>query len=266
MKAMVGLAMLLLAGCASNGYEKFYTAQPKAAELVASPLIDKPPKEPLLVTVSQQNAQATFRDLARHGYVPIGESSFYGPARRTSNDQAIEQAKKVGASLVTVGVSFRDTLTGSNQFTLPGAPVTSTVNTVGNVNGYGYSANSTVTSPGAPVTYNIPYAVDRNNYDAVFWVHEGADKFKLGAKTDELPANLVTRFHRNTGVYCPLIIVGTPAFKANILDGDVIVKIDDRDVIDVQSFRDQLVKLSGQPVTLQILRGDETLNLKLTLN
>ena len=44
MKAILGLLVLALAGCATNGYEKYYTPQPKAAEIVASPLIDKPLK------------------------------------------------------------------------------------------------------------------------------------------------------------------------------------------------------------------------------
>ena len=219
----------------------------------------------MLVNVSQQNSKATFDDLARHGYILIGESSFFGPASRTNNDQAIDQAKKVGAALVTIGISYRDTLSGTNQFTMPGAPVTSTVNTTGNVNGYNYNANSTVTSPGAPVTYNVPYVVDRNNFWAGYWVHESADKFKFGAKMSDLPANLVEKLHRNTGVFIPMVIVGTPAFAANILAGDVITKINGTDVVDQVSFRNQIGQLSGQQVTLNLIRGDEDMSLKMTL-
>jgi PDZ domain len=265
MKAIFGLMFLALAGCASNGYEKFYTAQPKAAELVASPLIDKPPKEPMIVSINKQTADATFLDLRRHGYIFIGESSFYGPASRSDNDQAIEQAKKVGAALVTIGVSYHDTLSGTNQFTMPGAPVTSTVSTTGNVNGYYYNANSTVTTPGAPVTYNVPYVVDRNDFWAGYWVHESADKYKFGAQMGDLPQNIVARLHRNTGVYVPVVIVGTPAFKANILDGDVITKINGIEVVDQASFSNQLAQLSGQPVTIDLIRGDEPVTVKLTL-
>jgi hypothetical protein len=265
MRAILGLVVVMLAGCASNGYTKYYTAQPKAEEILASPLIDKAPKEPVVVNINEQNSKATFTDLRRHGYILIGESSFYGPASKTDNDQAVDQAKKVGAALVTIGISYHDTLSGTNQFTLPGAPVTSTVNTVGSVNGNYYNANSTVTTPGAPTTYNIPYVVDRNNFWAGYWVHQGSDKYKLGALMQDLPSNLTAKLHRNTGVYIPLVITGTPAFTANILDGDVITKINGMDVIDQASFKNQLAQLSGQPVTLDLIRGDENLLIKLTL-
>jgi PDZ domain-containing protein len=266
MKAILGIAVLMLAGCASNGYTKFYTPRPNSAELLASPNNDKAPAEPKVLTVSQQNAKTTFDDLRRHGYIMFAESSFYGPASKTTNDQAIEQAQKVGAALVTIGISYHDTLSGTNSFTLPGAPVTSTVSTNGSVGGYYYNANSTVTTPGAPQQYNIPYSVDRNDFWAGYWVHQSINSYKFGGQLADLPPDVRSRLHRNTGVWVPVVVVGTPAFLANVMDGDVITKINGMDVTDQASFREQLVQFSGQPVTFELLRGEEKLSVKMTLH
>ena len=266
MKTIFGLMVLLLAGCASNGYTKFYTAKPNSAEILASPNNEKAPAEPNVITVSQQNAKATFDDLRRHGYIMFAESSFYGPASNTTNDQAVDQARKVGAALVTIGISFHDTLSGTNSFTLPGAPVTSTVTTNGNVGGYFYNANSTVTTPGAPQQYNIPYSIDRNDFWAGYWVHQNISSYKFGGQLSDLPADVRARLHRNTGVFVPVVIVGTPAFLANVMDGDVITKINGIDVTDQASFRQQLVQFSGQPVNFDVVRGTETISIKMTLH
>jgi membrane-associated protease RseP (regulator of RpoE activity) len=267
MRAILGIMMvLLMAGCASNGYAKFYTAKPNAQEIMASPLRDKAPAEPRVLTVTQQNSKATFEDLRRHGYIIFGESAFYGPASKTTNDQAVEQAQKLGAALVTIGISYHDTLSGTNSFTLPGAPVTSTVNTVGNVGGTYYNANSTVTTPGAPQMYSIPYSVSRNDFWAGYWIHQNVNSYKFGGQLADLPSEVRAKLHRNTGVYVPIVIVGTPAFLANILDGDVITKINDLDVTDQASFRMQLEQFSGQPVAFEVIRGDERLSIKMTLH
>jgi S1-C subfamily serine protease len=61
------------------------------------------------------------------------------------------------------------------------------------------------------------------------------------------------------------VVHGTPAFRANILEGDVILKINDADVIDAKSFTQQLTQLSGQQVELSILRGSEPVTIRMTL-
>jgi len=52
------------------------------------------------------------------------------------------------------------------------------------------------------------------------------------------------------------VISGTPAFNANVLRGDIILKISGEDVIDVPSFQKQIERMAGQTVSLDILRGD----------
>jgi len=66
---------------------------------------------------------------------------------------------------------------------------------------------------------------------------------------------------RNTGVQIDIVVV-----RANILDGDVIIKINSEDVVDVAGFRDQLARYAGQKVELGVIRGDESKALPITLN
>jgi hypothetical protein len=46
------------------------------------------------------DVQADAKRLREDGYVYIGNSSFYGPANRSNQSQAIEQGKKVRAAIV----------------------------------------------------------------------------------------------------------------------------------------------------------------------
>jgi hypothetical protein len=266
MKLLLAIAVLMLASCASNGYTKFYTPGPNAVEILSSPNIEKAPAQPKVVTVSQQNAQATYSELRRHGYIMFAESNFYGPASKTTNDQAIEQARKVGAALLVLGVSYKDTLSGSRTLVLPGAPVTSTVSTTGNYGGTYYNANSTVTTPGPAQAYNIPYSVDRNNFYASYWVLRDPKSYKFGGQVQDLNAESRAKLHRNTGVSVSFVVVGTPAFLANVMENDVITKINGMDVTDRASFNKQVEQLSGQEVGLDLIRGAESTSIKMTLH
>jgi S1-C subfamily serine protease len=63
----------------------------------------------------------------------------------------------------------------------------------------------------------------------------------------------------------PFVIHGTPAFRANILEGNVILKINDADVIDAKGFSEQLTQYEGQPIELGIVRGTEPVTIRMTL-
>jgi S1-C subfamily serine protease len=71
---------------------------------------------------------------------------------------------------------------------------------------------------------------------------------------------------RNTGVVATGTVKGSPAFKANILPGDVILKIGGEDVIDSGGFRQQLAKFAGQTVDIDLIRGDHPKTIRVTLN
>jgi hypothetical protein len=271
--SVIGLFALLSTGCAVNGFEKYYTPQPGADKISSSPYIEKAPAVPKLYAHSN-DVDADAKRMAEDGYVLIGISSFFGPSKTGTQSQAIEQGKRVGAAVILVKSTYKDTLTGTLPYTVPNAPQVATVNTSGTVNSYGsggyangtYNGTSTVTMPGGSTTYNIPYAIARSDFFASYWVASDPAKMRLGTRPVDLPDNLRAKLKRNTGVYIPIVIHGTPAFRANILEGDVILKINDVDVVDAKGFTDQLTQLAGETVTLDILRDTETVTIKVTLN
>jgi len=267
------LSALLISGCAANGFEKYYSPQPGSEKLAASPYVEKPAEEPKVYTHSN-DIQGDAKRLAEDGYVLIGTSSFYGPANRVSKSQAIDEAKRVGASIVLIKTSYKDTVSGSMPYTVANPTQYATVNTTGTVNSYGsggyangsYNSTSTVAMPGGYSTYNIPYNISRDDFFASYWAKLSKEKMRLGIRYVPLPDDVRQRLKRNTGVLVPVVVNGTPAFKANILEGDVILKVNGADVIDVPGFDAQLTQLAGQTAEFSIIRGEEPIVIKVRLN
>jgi hypothetical protein len=263
------LVLNLMAGCIS-GFEKYYT--PAASS--SSPAIALPPPATPQMYAHSSDLNADGKRLREQGYVLLGTSSFYGPANRSNANQAVEQGKKVGAALVLVKSEYMDTLTGVVPYTVTGPPQTAIVNTTGTANAYGtgeyasgtYNSTSTVTMPGTTTTNFMPYSIPRNTFFASYWAKGDPTKMQLGAYWLPLPDEMRHRLQRNTGVQINIVVVGTPAFRANILEGDVIVKINSEDVVDVAGFRDQLTRYAGQTVNLGVIRGDASKAIPVTLN
>jgi S1-C subfamily serine protease len=148
------------------------------------------------------------------------------------------------------------------------------VNTSGTVSTYGsggytngnYSATGTVTTPGGYSTYAIPYTVNRNTFIASYWVKQDTSKMRLGVRFAPLTDELRLRLERNTGVVAQIVMQGTPAFKVNILEGDVLIKIGGADIVDVTGFSEQLAQFAGQTVVIDLIRGSQPPSVSAALN
>jgi hypothetical protein len=81
-----------------------------------------------------------------------------------------------------------------------------------------------------------------------------------------LPDDISGRLQRNTGVSVIVVVRSTPAFRANVLEGDVLLKINGEDIIGVREFEEQGSRFAGQTVDLNIIRGSDPLTIHLTLN
>src|ERR1039458_3347059 len=247
-------------GACTSGFEKFYTPDPNAQAVLSSSAVLPAPKTPKLFLHSN-DVQADAKRLREEGYVYIGGSSFYGPANRSNQGQAIEQAKKVGAAVVLFKSEYMDTHSGVVPYTVANPPTVSTANTSGTINAYGsggfasgnYNSTGTITTPGGYSTYAIPYSVNRNTFFASYWAKQDVTKLHLGVQCVPLNDELRRKLERNTGVLIAIVLRGTPAFNANVLEGDVILKLNGQDVIDVPSFNANLAQLAGKPVTLDML-------------
>jgi C-terminal processing protease CtpA/Prc len=223
------LLVVSLTGCATNGFEKFYTSTPGSETVRSNPAFEKPTGE-LKVFIYSADPKHDNEIANEAGYVMIGSSSFYGPQKIMTKEQLREQAKNVGASMVIIQSKYKDTTSGA----IPVAFANQ------------YSATATA----------IPYQVSRNDTVATFWVHRDVSQMHLGAFYGPLPDDLRAKLQRNTGLVVRAVVSGSPAFNANVLRGDIILKISGEDVIDGPSFQKQIERMAGQTVSLDILRGD----------
>ena len=265
----IGTMLALLSGCAS-GFEKYYHPVPAEKLAQAIPQFAPPPPKPAIYLHSA-NMQADGKQMAEEGYVFIGESSFYGPANKSNQEQAVDQGKKVGAAVVMFKSQYMDTRSGVVPYTVANPNVVSTVNTSGTVygingNSASYSGTGTVTTPGGYSTYAIPYSVDRNTFYASYWAKRDPNKIHLGVNYIPLSDELRHRLERNTGVQAVIVVRGTPAFKANILEGDVLLKLNGKDIVDVPSLSADITRMAGQQITFDLLRGDQSRSIAVTLN
>jgi hypothetical protein len=267
--AAIGATLALLTGCA-NGFEKYYHPVPQERLGTVALQLAPPPPKPT-VYLHSADVQSDAKRLAEDGYIYIGESSFYGPANKSNQQQAVDQGKKVGASVVMFKSQYMDTRSGVIPYTVANPNVVSTVSTSGTVygsngNSANYNGSGTITSPGGYSTYAIPYSVDRNTFYASYWAKRDPNKIHLGLNYAPLDDATRHRLERNTGVRVVIVVRGTPAFKANFLEGDVLLKLSGEDIVDVPSLSADIIRMAGQQVTFDILRGDQPRSIAVTLN
>ena len=100
--------------------------------------------------------QITFK-MFENGYALIGYSDFYG--RKIDDSQAIEQGKKVKASIVIVYSKFKDTISGATPLILPDTKTSTTNVTASAFGSGGYATgygSGTTTTYGTQTMY-MPY-------------------------------------------------------------------------------------------------------------
>ena len=268
---LVGVCALInLTGCMTtpNGFSQFY--QDKAGPSITN----LPPYSGSTKIYTASNPTNDEKGLYRNGYFLIGVSAFQGPPQ--SDGAVMSQAKKVGADVVLLSSAYL----GSQQTAVPwiqyqpGQTYTTTSSGTVNANAYGsggyaygtgnYYGSSTTTSPGTFSTQVIPVTVHRYQYEAGFF--RKAKPPILGAWPQPLPSEVRQRLERNTGVFAWVVIAGSPAFGANILDGDVILKMNGEDVASVEDYGEKLTRLAGQKVDVEIWRNEQFKTIAVQLN
>jgi C-terminal processing protease CtpA/Prc len=58
----------------------------------------------------------------------------------------------------------------------------------------------------------------------------------------------------------------SPAFKANLMRGDVVIQIADKPVVSIQDANDLLSAYAGQKVQITVIRDTQTLVFEVQLN
>ena len=86
-------------------------------------------------------------------------------------------------------------------------------------------------------------------------------RFKLpfGATFRDLRPAEMSELGTGGGVAIGQVVDDSPASRANLLTGDIVLKCDDKAIIDRADFQNRLRAKAGHPVTLTIVRNGETI-------
>lgn len=263
MRAILMLLVLLISGCATNGYAKFYTSAPGVTpEIIASNRSAPPPAEPQVARAAEFDG--LIDAYARKGYAAVGISSF-SSGRNERDGDAIEQGKKIGADLVVV---INPAYVGSQTTAIPiTIPTTTTSQTSGTATAYGTEGtataygNSTTTTYGSRTTY-VPMTVNRYEFGALYFVKR---RYSLGANYRDLTDEERRQLQSNRGAYVISVIDDSPAYESDILPGDVIVALNGQAANGHDGLSDLVKASEGRAVELTIIRQGVRLSKSVSL-
>jgi len=264
---------LLLGGCA-NGFTKFY--QDKTGSLPAVVAARMQPYSGSTNIYSSNDLQRDEADLIRRGYIAIGEAAFQAGGN-VSKSQLMEQAKRVGADIVICSSKFDHAEQAyvpvlnyqPGQTSTTYSSGTATASAYGSNGGavYGsgqYNGSSTTTTPGTFTTSEVPVTVRRYDYAAIFW-RRGRPPV-LGVSAINLPDNIRMALKRNTGALISVVLDDSPAFRANLIPGDILIKIDETSIDSALQLSGCLPSFAGKDCVLTVLREGKETNIPVKMN
>lgn len=258
--AMLAIALAAFPAFAKNPYSDFYT---DATDGVTPALVDGPPQpEPYS---HGADIDMDMHRMFQQGYVLLGSSSF-NSGDYVSEKKALKQAEDVRAHIVLMGSRHTDTRTVSAPIFLPNTQ-TSTSTSSGTIYGpFGtsqYQGQTTTRTPGTQVI-NRTRTIDRYDYFASYWAKGVPGKF--GAQLQDLTPDQRWDLGRNRGAMIKVIVDGSPAFRADVLEGDVVLAIRGEEIVDTSDFISRTRALAGESVTITVWRKGTTLEREVQLN
>lgn len=211
------MSFFLLTGCAS-GFSTYYNGMQRGE--IDSMRRLSTCENPELKNYQIGEEMAVLKKLFENGYHAVGSSSFNG-ADNEGEQQALAYGKKLGACLVFFAKNHTGTRTGAMPITTPTTNSTYSSGTASYGGGYGtYSGTST--SYGTSTIY-VPYSVERYDYSAIYAVKMAYGV--LGLWLEDAPETYKRQFDTNSGAIVFAVGKGTPAYKANIFSGDILVSV-----------------------------------------
>ena len=261
----VGTAFLLgsfalLAGCA-NPYTRFYRSyvgdQPPQSMPNYLPCSDS------LQIFTSDNFDRDAKALVRQGYVPVGFSDFISGGQGATEENIRSQAANVGACRVLIASKYQGTVSGAIPWVMP---TTNTSYTTGSASAYGSGGSATAYGNATTTTYGsetvmIPYSQAQYESGALFLARR---KYQFGAQFNPVPSEITQRVGKNGGLLIVTVVQGTPAYNADILEGDVIWSIDGMK-LDMDNFNPILTSKLGNEMKIELYRGDKFLTKSLTI-
>jgi hypothetical protein len=260
------LGIFLVAGCAKP-YSQYYHDLVKGGDTSNLIFVTEEPK-----LFRGTDPKADGLRMVEDGWFLLGYSTFTGP--QVNENQAIEQAKQLKASAIVVYSKFFDTRTDIQPVVIPDIK-TSTSSARGTAYGSAYgsggyaSGSATSFGTGTTTTYGTQTlyqtrTIDRFEQGATYWVKRKG--LLLGAVPIDLPPELRQKIGSNKGVLVVSVTNKTPAFSADILQGDIIKKINNIEILDKKHFLETVIQNANKKVNIALLRDGKEIVKEVKLN
>jgi hypothetical protein len=251
------VGLLVLAGCA-NPYQQHYSTQvERAPQSEAVPLIAAQGPPQLVTTTSMRDDAIK---LLEEGYLPIGRSEFKSNNMYASS--ALQQGERVGAAVVVIKHKHlgREVQSVPMHEWIPDRRITTT-ETRRSVDSEGryrltHLSEATTVIEGEYETRWVPQAVDTFEFVATFWKKAHPPRF--GVLVSEPSQELRKRIGSNRGVEIKAVVRDSPAYYADLLRGDIILKLEKTDIYGTTGFFEQVQKLAGREVTVSFMRDGKS--------
>jgi S1-C subfamily serine protease len=88
----------------------------------------------------------------------------------------------------------------------------------------------------------------------------------LGIRVKDLSEELRQHSGSNKGVVVDLVVKGSPAYRADIMQNDILKRINGTDIYDAKSLSETTAAYAGQRVTIELLREDAPITKEIILN
>lgn len=267
---------IIFTGCATSGYKSFYkpygtNEQLQQAKLNPDYKFLEKGEEPQVYSTTDFDTDN--KKLRAKGYIPIGYSSFNGAYEDTKN--AVTQAKKLGAVLVLISSQYTNTETRTSTLLLPDNKTTynsGNINTNATYNsnyssGYG---NANTNYYGSSTTYGtkaVPYTTNTRRYDqsAMYYI-KNTKKLKFGVVFNDISRKKRIELGSH-GVIINLISENTPVYNSDILEGDIVLKVNGTSIKNSQEFSKILQNFdTSQDCIWTVLRNGTKKDIKINFS
>jgi|SaaInlStandDraft_6_1057023.scaffolds.fasta_scaffold66736_1 hypothetical protein len=238
------MSLLLITGCVNN-YKKFY----HSLDLDQSDYRKNIEGEEVRVVQYNKSEKEDFtKNLYKQGYTPMGYSSFN--SKLESERKLKSFAKSLQAYLVVYYVEYTHANKGVVPITTPGTQTTYHSGSVYNsYGGYG-SYNGSSTTYGSTTNY-IPYNVSMYDHFAIYCAKRTEGSF--GVRIDDVPDEFKKKHETNSGVLVTTIIDDSVAFNNDIMEGDIIYKVEGT-LVTPRNLSGVLDKFGGKDFKMELFR------------
>jgi hypothetical protein len=200
----------------ANDWEKYFTRLANPDQYIPSNV--EPELQP-----SQGNIDADVEAMWKRGFAPIGYTSFSTGNGKISDAQRL--AKKLRARYYIALTELTSSSVTNVPLTLPNSTTSTTNGNFSTTGTLGYNSGTytgTTTTYGTQTTY---FPVRVNRYDKLGIYFAEVPRTGTGIRPRDLTKDEISKFETQRGFGVLYIRDGSPAYNANILPGDVVVKV-----------------------------------------